>query len=127
MSGEDSPPPGPRMRTRQPETGAGKACARVSAPPAQRREPLHGAASSRGAAFALAPPGAGHTLGRVVAPSPDRSRISLFLVLALWLSALAMLFIGFRLRLKPVLLVGLLDTLLALGATMLFVRAQSRA
>lgn len=63
----------------------------------------------------------------MVAPSPDRTRISLFLVLALWLSALAILFIGFRLRLKPVLLVGALDMLLAFGATMLFVRTHSRA
>jgi len=53
------------------------------------------------------------------ASAPDRTRISLVVVAALWLSALAILFIGIRLRLKPVMLVGFLDAMLALGVTAL--------
>jgi hypothetical protein len=57
---------------------------------------------------------------------PDRTRISLLLVAALWASALAILFIGFRLRLKPVILVGLLDAALAFGATTLLLASRAR-
>lgn len=56
----------------------------------------------------------------------DRTRMSLVLVAALWLSALAILFVGLRLRTKPVLLVGLLDLALALGATTLFLAERRR-
>jgi hypothetical protein len=57
--------------------------------------------------------------GDVTEPAPDRTRVSLLLIASLWASALAILFIGFRLRLKPVLLIGALDLVLALGATTL--------
>jgi hypothetical protein len=58
--------------------------------------------------------------------APDRTRVSLALVAALWISALAILFIGFRLRLKPVLLVGVLDAVLAFAATTIFLAGRSR-
>ncbi len=61
------------------------------------------------------------------ASPPDRTRISLLLVTTLWLSALAILFIGLRLHLKPVLLVGGLDAMLALGATSLVYAGRSRS
>jgi hypothetical protein len=60
-------------------------------------------------------------------PAPDRTRISLFLMTALWLSAIVILFIGFRLRLKPVMLVGFLDLFLAIGATALVFTGRDRS
>lgn len=60
-------------------------------------------------------------------PAPDRTRVSLVLVTALWLSAIAILFIGFRLRLKPVMLIGFIDALLALGATALAFGGRRRS
>jgi hypothetical protein len=59
--------------------------------------------------------------------APDRTRISLLMVAMLWASALAILFIGFRLRLKPVLLVGALNLVLALGATTLLLAGRARS
>lgn len=66
-------------------------------------------------------------MNAVSAPAPDRTRISLVLVAALWLSALAILFIGIRLRLKPVMLVGFLDAMLALGVTALAFGGRPRS
>jgi hypothetical protein len=76
--------------------------------------------------LALAAPGSARNVRPVIEKSPDRTRISLVLVAALWASALAILFIGFRLRLKPVLLIGALDAALAFGATTLLLAGRTR-
>lgn len=77
--------------------------------------------------LALAPRCVHYTFGGMAASSPDRTRVSLVLVSALWISAAAILFIGFRLRLKPVMLVGLLDAALAFAVTTLVLAGRRRA
>lgn len=57
---------------------------------------------------------------------PDRTRVLLLLVVALWGSALVMLFLGFRLHLKPLIVAGALDALVALGATTLIFGGRPR-
>ncbi len=51
----------------------------------------------------------------------------LTLAVILWVSAAAAVFIGIRLRVKPILFVGLLDGLLALAVTTIALRGGSRS
>lgn len=58
---------------------------------------------------------------------PDRKRVLLLLVVTLWGSALVMVLLGFRLRLKPLVVAGALDALVALAATTLVFGGRSRS
>ncbi|HEX9781104.1 MAG TPA: hypothetical protein VGA56_00025 [Opitutaceae bacterium] len=56
----------------------------------------------------------------------DKTRMVMLVAVVLWISALAALFVAMRLRMKPLLFVGLLDGLLALFITTLAVNSARR-
>jgi hypothetical protein len=47
-----------------------------------------------------------HRVGGMAREGGDKTRLVLMVAAVLWISAAALLFVGLRLRLKPVLLVG---------------------
>jgi len=64
--------------------------------------------------------------GGVTARGDDKTRMVMFVAVVLWISAVAALFVAIRLRMKPLLFVGLLDGMLALFITALAVNSARR-
>ncbi|MGH8021876.1 MAG: hypothetical protein ACREIA_27060 [Opitutaceae bacterium] len=56
----------------------------------------------------------------------DKTRMVMMVAVVLWISAFALLFVAFRMRMKPLMLVGLLDGMLALFITTLAVNSARR-
>lgn len=56
----------------------------------------------------------------------ERSRKILSLAAVMWCAAIVALIIGMRTRVKPILIVGIVDALIALGLTQFWLRASLR-
>ena len=74
--------------------------------------------------FMLASDAGERSVWRVPKVRDDKTRMVLMVAVILWISAFALLFVSFRLRMKPLMLVGLLDGALALIVTVLAVNSS---
>ncbi len=68
----------------------------------------------------------GSSVGGMTPARDDKTRMVMMVAAVLWISAFALLFVAFRLRMKPLMLVGFLDGMLALFITTLAVNSARR-